>query len=271
MSIQVTSCPACAAAVPPKPSGNLACGCGLCFETVIEDNSEYYQHYADDDSHMRLPKTIEEVKTSGLRREAMVQAIRKRLTGGRLLDVGSGWGAFMVAARECGFDVEGIEICHKAANFSASMLGILTHCDNFSQCPLLPQTFNVISFNHTLERLPDFASVLRQSASLLLPGGWLCGLTPNIYSYAAGILKENWPWFDPKHNHVHFSIDSLQNLLRAHGFDNIEVTSRTGDYDKNALLALIKAQVPDQDAELFLEKLNQEGQGEELMFFAQRV
>lgn len=269
MNEHAVSCPLCGQAAP-NTEATVTCECGMVYARVRGNNHQYYQHYADDHSHMRLPKTVDEIRTSGLRREALVQELSIRIPPGTLLDVGCGWGAFLACARERGFTVYGVDICHKAANFSASVLGIPTLCDELVDCAFAPDTFHAIGFNHTLERLPDAEAALRFAHQIMKPGGLLFGLTPNIRSFAAKQMGADWPWLDSEHNYLHFAPDTLTKLLEKCGFNTIEYFSRVGDFDLNALRALIAKSTPAEDVEGTLNDLNVRGYGEELLFFARK-
>lgn len=268
----ITTCPACGVEAGEAEGSYTKCSCGATYATSQPDANQimlYYQSYADDHSHMRLPRTIDDVNRSGLRRTPLLDKLVERVASGWLLDVGSGWGAFLANARERGFSVYGVEVCHKAANFSANVLGIPTLCDELTDCAFKADMFDAVCFNHTLERIKDPARALAAAHYSMREGAVLFGLTPNAGSFAATELNEKWPWFDNERNFIHLTAASLTTMLERQGFTEISVTSQTGDYDLNALKKMIAAKLlPDEVVDDKLAALNADNRGEELVFFA---
>lgn len=214
-----------------------------------------YQSYADDTSHMRLPKTFEEVRTTGLRREEFMQEVLKRVgaSRGRLVDVGCGWGAFLVNARERGFEVSGVELTQRAIEFGWTYLGldIKSYLNGYSQ---------VITCIHSLEHLPDLHDSLVAFHTLLLPNGLLAGIVPNISSLCSQHLGPRWAWLDPNYHYTHFTPATLHSTLARHGFTHIELFTRTGDYGQAAVDTASNA----------LSRTPTPHEGEEIWFFARR-
>jgi 2-polyprenyl-3-methyl-5-hydroxy-6-metoxy-1,4-benzoquinol methylase len=233
----------------------------------------YYQQYADDHSHMRLPKNFEDIRTSGLRREYFMQellALTKPT--GAMLDIGCGWGAFLANAREKGFTPYGVDVCHKAANFAAATLGIPTICDELKDCLFTVSMFEVVVAIHTLEHLSKPADALKHIHQLLKPDGLFCGIVPNIESFCSQTKKEKWQWLDINTHYTHFSPATLKHALEKHGFEVIKTYTHTGDYDQNELRQLLqeregRALSPD-ELSACLSHLWESGQGEEIRFFA---
>jgi ubiquinone/menaquinone biosynthesis C-methylase UbiE len=237
-----------------------------------EQTLAYYQHYADDISHMRLPKNFEEVRTTGLRRDYFLKELAEFVPPpGRLLDIGCGWGAFLVNAREQGYKPYGVDVCLKAANFCATMLGILTSCKN-NDFP--DESLDVVTAIHTLEHLPDTAATLKNIFNHLRPGGLFCGIVPNIGSLCSQTMQERWQWLDKNTHYVHFDPTTLRLTLERFGFEILRMYSHTGDYDQKELRTLLdkNSGLTLGDAALadVLKEVWAAGQGEEIRFFAKR-
>ena len=264
--------------------------CGLVYLRTHPDEEQtllYYQQYADDHSHMRLPKNIDEIRSSGLRREYFMQELLKHASvtftsdaaGAvalpKLLDIGCGWGAFLANAREKGFVPYGVDVCHKAANFSATVLGIPTVCDELEDCLFTDAMFDVIVAIHTLEHLLNPADALNRIHRLLKPGGIFAGIVPNIGSFCSRIKKERWQWLDVNTHYVHFDPDSLRRTFERHGFEILNVYTHTGDYDQAEIKRLLEDDAEttlDDDAlNAALQTLWESGQGEEIRFFAKAL
>lgn len=97
------ACPYCASTIanPVRQSADIVecLECGTVYlRTRLRPEVLYalYQNYAHEGSHMRLPKTRQEIEQSGLRREEFVRLVLEFIEpGGIWLDIGCGWGAML--------------------------------------------------------------------------------------------------------------------------------------------------------------------------------
>ena len=136
---------------------------------------------------------------------------------GRLLDVGSGKGRFLVAARDAGWDVVGVEFAPATAAATTANYGIPVISGDFLDVPIEGE-FDVVTMWHVLEHLPDPAAALRRAAGLLRPGGRLVVSVPNIGSTQARLGGEAWFHLDPTRHLFHFSPRSLGAMVERSGF-----------------------------------------------------
>jgi len=293
MNTLLEHCPVCGADAKPAEifrtgSDVVKCQeCSLVYLRTHPDEEQtllYYQQYADDHSHMRLPKNIEDIRTSGLRREYFMQELLKHapitftsdaagaIAQPKLLDIGCGWGAFLANARDKGFAPYGVDVCHKAANFSATVLGIPTVCDELEDCLFTDAMFDVIVAIHTLEHLMNPADALSRIHRLLKPGGIFAGIVPNIDSFCSRTRKEKWQWLDVNTHYVHFAPDTLRSAFVKHDFELLHIYTHTGDYDQAEIKRLLEQQgseaLEGDKLTAALENLWQSNQGEEIRFFA---
>lgn len=253
--------------------------CSLVYLRTHPDEEQtllYYQQYADDHSHMRLPKNIDDIRTSGLRREYFMTEMLKHVKPpGNILDIGCGWGAYLANAREKGFTPYGVDVCHKAANFSATVLGIPTVCDALEDCLFTDAMFDAIVAIHTLEHLPSPVETLDRIHRLLKPGGVFCGIVPNINSFCSTTQRERWKWLDVNTHYLHFNTFTLAKALEKHNFEVLAMYTHTGDYDGNEIHRLIEAKegrsLNADELAIRLNKIWDEAQGEEIRFFAKAV
>lgn len=270
--METVSCPLCncnLASTPVRTSGDIVkcANCDVVYlrtRPTVEELEKHYQSYATTPgSHMALPKTIQEIRTTGLRRNNIMSDILA-FTGadrGRFLDIGSGWGAFLLNAREHGFTVNGVEICREMADFATNMLGIPTFKTQVEKCQIFePDTFQVVSLLHTLEHLPYTEAVLSFLNSRIRAGGLLCGIVPNFDSWASVTHKEHWDWLDPVVHYVHFTPKTLQKALWNFGFNVQKIYTATGDYN----VALLPH-------EGIRKQIEAQMHGEEIRFFAQKI
>ena len=236
---------------------------------------QIYQTYADEGSHMRLPKSLDEARSSGLKRDYFLQEILQFTTAeGRLLDVGCGWGAFLLNGREHGFEPAGVELTRKAVQYASNQLHIPVVNTQFLDTPYEPDSFQVVTMNHVLEHLTDPRAALEKIYRILKPDGLFCGIVPNIDSFCANALGEKWYWLDPNYHYVHYAPATLQKHLKAAGFQVERLYTVTGDYGtdpiREAAVKLDPELVETSRFADWLKKVELAGQGEELRFFARK-
>jgi SAM-dependent methyltransferase len=139
------------------------------------------------------------------------------LAPGRLLDVGSGKGAFLAAARDAGWDVLGVESAPDAAEAARANFGVDVIVGDFlAMRPL--GTFDVVTMWHVLEHVTDPMGALERAAVSLKPGGRLVVSVPNSKSLQAHIGGEDWFHLDLPRHLFHFTPRSLTTLVERAGF-----------------------------------------------------
>ncbi len=113
-------------------------------------------------------------------------------SGGRLLDVGCGSGAFLARMRALGWNVQGVEPDPAAADL-ARRRGL--QVSSSLEAPM--ETFDAVTLNHVLEHLPDPDGTLRSITARLAPGGRVAIVTPNPESLGARWFGSRWVHLDP--------------------------------------------------------------------------
>ncbi|MFA5890215.1 MAG: class I SAM-dependent methyltransferase [Actinomycetota bacterium] len=149
---------------------------------------------------------------------------------GRLLDVGCGTGFFLAAARDVGWQVQGVEPSAAAANHASAVFGVPVWEGFLEEAQFPDGSFDVITLIHVLEHLPDPRSLIKESRRLLAPGGILRIAVPNARGllYAAynivhrlrgryGRTKFSCSLFPPFHVFA-WDAGSLRTLLEMEGF-----------------------------------------------------
>lgn len=224
---------------------------------------EVYQSYAREESHMRLPKTVDEIRTTGIRREGFLQELPTEIKPGRMLDIGCGWAAMLLNARGKGFQVEGVELTGIAVEFANTILGIPVFQGQIEDATIKPG-LRLVTMLHTLEHLPTPSEALTKIHSLLEPGGWFCGIVPNFDSICSRTLGEKWGWLDPNYHYTHYTPSTLAKTLQRFGFRMRKLFTTNGDYHRPDVEAVAASKG------LTLDECNTMMMGEEIHFFFQK-
>jgi SAM-dependent methyltransferase len=141
---------------------------------------------------------------------------------GRMLDVGCGAGELGEAFIRKGWRVCGVEPSVAGATLSRAK-GIEVHEGPLSTAPWPAGSFDLITFNHALEHVPDLAEVLSRTADLLAPGGRVIVVAPNFGSWQRRLFRGRWFQLDVPRHLQHFDRTTLPALLRRHGMEPIRL------------------------------------------------
>ncbi len=140
--------------------------------------------------------------------DELLEAIEVYQAPGRLLDVGTGSGLLLVAARRRGWSVAGVEISHEAAMYACEEYGLDVVAGDVYAVPD-SATFDVVVFNHVVEHLVDPIENLRYGVERLCPGGMLVVGVPNFGSWMARLRKAQWASLHPQEHYWQFTRESL--------------------------------------------------------------
>jgi hypothetical protein len=237
--------------------------------TVRELEQWYQSYHSNPGSHMALPKTDGEIKSSGLRRQYFMNELLEFVGSDRqgLIDVGAGWGAFLDNARDNGFEVAGNEICVGMAEFAMKKLGIPVVPYQLEQCQFhLDKPVKVVTLLHSFEHVPSQRNALGYIHGLLADGGYIAGIVPNFSSFCSRTMGDRWPWLDSNFHYVHFTTETLKRALHNHGFNALRVYTAQDDFYPDILARQMALNgVKD------IKGIEQMGQGESIRFFAQKI
>lgn len=148
------------------------------------------------------------------RKISLVKNFKKE---GKLLDIGSGTGEFLLKAKKRGYQVKGVEP-DAASRELAGKKGL----EVTEQLDGIQEKFDVITMWHALEHIPDLKKTIEHLQQLLLAGGYLVVAVPNHKSYDASYYGEFWAAFDVPRHIWHFSQKSISELFKKH-FELVKV------------------------------------------------
>ena len=139
----------------------------------------------------------------------------------RLLDIGSGTGYFLNAAKEKGYTVTGIEKDTNAREQAITNFG-LDIKDEQSLWNIENESFDVITLWHVLEHMENLNEVVAKIKSILKPDGVVIIALPNHNSHDAKKYKGYWAAYDIPRHLWHFTPDTVEKLLGKHQFNIIK-------------------------------------------------
>jgi 2-polyprenyl-3-methyl-5-hydroxy-6-metoxy-1,4-benzoquinol methylase len=140
----------------------------------------------------------------------------------RVLDIGSGNGAFLFIARNLGYEATGLEPDPHAASLARAH-GLTVHAGTLPHPALPREHYDHLTLAHVVEHLHDPLATLRECNALLRPGGRLWLQTPNLKSAGHAYWGRDWRGLEPPRHLVLFTPESLQQLLRKAGFQGIDL------------------------------------------------
>lgn len=168
-----------------NPLINVMCRqCGLIFldpmPTDEEINRYYERHYRIHYQGAAEPTPVSILRSlrNAEERLQMLASVLKSVM--RILDVGSGGGEFLATAQRQGYEVEGVEPNVGYARYAERTYGVKVHVAPFMQIDFGGRQFDLITCNHVLEHMRNPLANLRRFHQLLVPGGNLHLLVPDM-------------------------------------------------------------------------------------------
>jgi len=165
------------------------------------------------------------------------QVVEKRAVVGRLLDIGSGDGAFVHHMASHGWDAIGLDFSPAAGELAARrglrgrfLQGSLAEHD-------LPQgSLDAVTLWQVLEHIGEPLPLLQRVRTLLKPGGLLVASVPNLEGLSAVLTRERWWGLDVPRHLVHYTPRTLRRVVGAAGLRVVDVRHFSLQYDPYALL-----------------------------------
>jgi 2-polyprenyl-3-methyl-5-hydroxy-6-metoxy-1,4-benzoquinol methylase len=198
--------------------------CTLRFTQNAPGENEIGRYYKSEDyiSHSNTSKGMINNLYQSVRKRTLKKKRKliESITGvekGRLLDIGSGTGAFVNEMKQHGWDCTGLEPDSDARKVAKIQNEL--ELGDMSEFPKLPaKNYHAITLWHVLEHVHALDPYLQQLSKLLIDSGRLFIAVPNYTSMDASIYKEFWAAYDVPRHLWHFSPASMKELLEKNGF-----------------------------------------------------
>jgi 2-polyprenyl-3-methyl-5-hydroxy-6-metoxy-1,4-benzoquinol methylase len=207
--------------------------CGFLFIPPEYRKALDYSEYKPADVARRVARADLWIKKE--RNRLRYDAIRRDHPSGSVLDIGCGFGHFLLTGMELGYRVRGVEMCRANAAFVRAQFGIPVWEGDFLEFPET-ERYDVVTLWDTLEHMDRPNRVVAKAARLLAPGGILVIQVPQVDSFFARLLGERW-WAIGLDHANYFSRKTLPLLLAGHGLKAIRI--RSSIELKNVLLYVL--------------------------------
>lgn len=206
-----------------------ACGHGRLLvgaSTDVYGSGTYYERRAADGSgygHYAAEREYREAKGHRL-----ISRLLESGPAGSLLEVGSGYGFTMHAARERGLRVCGVDVNPAAAREARALYGLETVTSSLQQAlesgAVPPGRHDIVLYQFVLEHVAEPRRELQQAARALTPGGRLVLIVPSMSTFELAVFGASYRSLRGDHLHL-FSRPSLARLFADAGLLLLELTS----------------------------------------------
>jgi SAM-dependent methyltransferase len=175
----------------------------------------FFEEYAKQYGKTYL-EDMDVLRSHAGKRLACIQKISKP---GVLLDIGAAYGAFLVEARQKGWDVYGTDISEEACAYLRDELGLPSVAGDFLSIDEFgSKSFDLITLWYVIEHFRDLRLVFSKIDRILRSGGILAFSTPN----GRGISRKKNPavFFEksPKDHYSIWSVKNVSRVLALHGY-----------------------------------------------------
>ncbi|MBF6614425.1 MAG: methyltransferase domain-containing protein [Chloroflexi bacterium] len=174
---------------------------------------EYWQQYSD-----KISQIVGDLAANLARYDPYLNVLEAVRQSGRLLDVGCATGGFLLADKNRGWEVYGVETSPISAAQAKEVSGGQIHAGTLETAPYPDGWFDGVTLMDVIEHLQSPRAYVERIARLVRPGGIFCLSTPNIRSLGYKVLGRNWTEVGPNDHLYYFTPRTLTRLLEACGF-----------------------------------------------------
>lgn len=188
----------------------------------------YYSTYESNTSELKAKRKLIELFYSGRKSRGFaylllyplrgrVQGIPDFVPGGKVLDIGCGFGLLLDLLKEAGWETHGVDVSERAIEL-VKRKGHHGISGELRAGHFGSGYFDAVIMSHSIEHLREPREYLALAHEMLKPGGQLVVLAPNARSLGLKLFGRAWaPIETPRHLFVP-SPKALIRMLRAAGF-----------------------------------------------------
>ena len=141
----------------------------------------YYTHRPTELSENRVSQMLENASKASKTNWQLhtLSQLLGGINGKRILDVGCGWGNFLLMAKSVGAEVVGCDLSPEACEFANNRLGITLHQSELHSCSSSIGNVDAVVMRDFIEHPVEPLIDIQAAVSILRPGGLLFLHTPN--------------------------------------------------------------------------------------------
>ena len=183
----------------------------------------YNQAYQEDglyDAHLKeLDLMIKTCRShQGLYRNRLFLKRFKPRSGEKLLEIGCGIGTFLVAAKQRGWQVEGVDISVRALEISRHIHGLPVYRGTLEELTVPPNTYKAIVCWEVLEHLSSPHQFVKHARKLLRSDGLFVCSVPNSSDKVPHFVDRLGPASVPPVHLNFWTLDSFRRFAELNGF-----------------------------------------------------
>jgi len=218
--------------VHPAPSaGELASFYGEQYFQNPAFNSQDQANYFGYDIYIDDKANIQQKFMKCLR---LLKGFREK---GRLLDVGCATGFFLELASQMEYEAMGVEISNFASKYGLEKLGVNILNKELRAAQFQDESFDIVTLWDVIEHFPDPRSELIEINRILVKGGIIGIITPDIGALLPRMLGKHWLELKRVPEHLSFfSRFSLRGFLRRCGFEVLNIRTLGKKFYVNSML-----------------------------------
>jgi 2-polyprenyl-3-methyl-5-hydroxy-6-metoxy-1,4-benzoquinol methylase len=173
-----------------------------------QDSFVYQSYMADPEAKIRhFGQRLEEIcRDNGIRMP------------GRCLEIGCAYGLFLVAARQRGWIVRGIEMSAHAAQSARESFGLDVSSDSNSIESIETDSMDLVVMWDVIEHVKYPLRLLEQVRRVLVPGGLTVFTTMDLGSLGGRLYGKRWFQICPPYHLIYWEHDSVRKVLEKAGF-----------------------------------------------------
>lgn len=204
-------------------TGHQCQNCGSIYVSPRPSREEIAELYAEGDAYLTPAFFLATANslTGRLTARHNVRLVKRHASGGSLLEIGPGNGAFLAEASRQGFEVVGVELNPPQASFIENQRKIPCVTSLAEARHMGPSEFDVVYHCDVLSHFYEPVDDMREIAALLRPGGLHVFETGNL----GDVDRRHFPLFGtfqyPDHL-FQYSERGLHSLLHLSGFEHVK-------------------------------------------------
>ena len=196
--------------------------CGFLYTHPRPDLEALHRYYQSEEyiSHSTTNKNLLTSIYIYIRKQSIktkIALLYKNIKPNKALDFGCGTGEFLYYLSKKGIHTKGIELNESARSFATENYNLKIY-KSLETLPENENNFDAITLWHSLEHVYNLNSTLDKIKSILNKEGILIIAVPNFEAKDAKLYGKFWAAYDVPRHLYHFNKNSIELLLRNHGF-----------------------------------------------------